>query len=80
MRMQLFTVESQKGYSFPLDMLRYDECFPYNQEDVDKIHKTNNPEGFICPNRIKLKGYVRNKSDKPTEDRWLSFGWKVIEV
>lgn len=55
---------------FPLDMLRYDACWPARQDDVVAMTAPGNPE----------RG-VRIESEKaPTIGRWRSFGWTVTDV
>jgi hypothetical protein len=59
---------------FPYDMLRYDACYPSASQDVQSAFSFR-----IAPRevrRVKLVSTVK----QPTEDRWLSFGWKVLET
>jgi hypothetical protein len=55
--------------SFPLDMLRYDCCYPASQDGVS--------------NMIGRGGSTREvtlKADSPpTPGRWASFGWQVVK-
>lgn len=55
---------------FPIDMLRYDECWPSTSGDVAAIvtdrHRDNGPL------RIELVGIK-----PPTIGRWRSFSWTV---
>ena len=87
MKTQIFTVIPESEHSeFPLDMLRYDTCWPYSQEDVATIQKTfrhliyneNDVIEELPP--IHLKRRIESKKSMPTEDRWKSFGWKVYHV
>ena len=68
---QTFTVSGK--ISFPLDMLRYDHCFPRSPRDSSSI--CADP----CGNEltIDLGRYVGTKSEEPTLGRWASFGWHV---
>jgi hypothetical protein len=74
---QIFTVTGE--LQFPIDMLRYDCCYPETQEDVSKIHcSLERPS--IKAITISLTRWVETKGrDLPTADRWRSFGWKVNE-
>lgn len=76
-----FTV-SGRG-EFPMDMLRYDECYPVGPDDVAAIRATfdmsdDAPRG---PYEVRLlhrgegQGYP-----KPTVARWNSFCWGVIDI
>jgi hypothetical protein len=76
---QKFQVKGK--YPFPLDMLRYDSCFPYSQEDVVKIQINLDLHSSHCSSpetTIMLMRCVETKADIPTKDRWNSFGWAVI--
>jgi hypothetical protein len=55
------------GY-FPLDMLRYDSCWPADSSSVYNLHGLSD-EGIRI---LTLRTY-----HKPTDARWLSFGWAV---
>jgi len=80
MKTQIFTVIPESEYTrFPLDMLRYDCCWPYSQEDVGHIQNTLGLRSLEL-NSINLKRRVLNKKDVPTEARWKSFGWTVLHI
>jgi hypothetical protein len=70
--------------AFPMDMMRYDRCYPANEtesykiaaairHDGDAYHKE--PDGSI---KVELVAVSRNPRWTPTQGRWESFGWKVI--
>lgn len=66
---------------FPLDMLRYDHCWPAREsEDVATMHKMSTYEGAtrLKRQRIRLKT-VWEKAWQPTTARWISFGWRVVD-
>lgn len=56
---------------FPMDMLRYDECFPSNSMAAESLQSGsgNREIELFSPNRM-----------NPTPGRWSSFGWTVVEV
>ncbi len=56
---------------FPLDMLRYDCCWPIS---VTILAASLNPENRKEEFSVEMRS---NKS--PTVDRWNSFGWSVEE-
>jgi DUF1680 family protein len=67
-----FTVRGK--VTFPLDMLRYDCCYPATQEDVAKMAESlYTSDG--C--EIQLEAF-RDKKWQPTKERWKSFLWEVI--
>lgn len=59
---------------FPLDMLRYDGCYPATSRDVERIHASLEHEdvGVITLLHTALQGA---QPFVPTFDRWASFGW-----
>lgn len=74
---QEFEVEG-KGY-FPLDMLRYDNCFPRFEESSAEIANT-----FLNWSTeirtVTLSRFITFKGNAPTFKRWESFGWRVTSV
>jgi len=64
---------------FPLDMLRYDGCFPACQEAVSTIYD-NLTEHLPGPHCAKMARLVRYKKDVPCTARWQSFGARVSEI
>lgn len=54
---------------FPIDMLRYDACWPASEADSSEI--TSNGLRRVA---------LRHRSLFPlTPGRWNSFGWKIVE-
>lgn len=75
-----FVVKAVKGYDFPIDMLRYDRCFPAEERCAREIEMTlgyKSPRDFLGM-EVHLEK-TAEKSWKPTAGRWESFGWKVID-
>jgi len=57
---------------FPMDMLRYDQCFPASQDSAVTI------DSEIPGTRtVEMRRYVSDKTTMPTTGRWASFGWTV---
>ena len=72
-----FTVEGRG--EFPLDMLRYDRCFPRTGEDAEMM--LTPPDHLRSPRQVTLVALAReNRYWQPTEGRWLSFRWAVVDV
>jgi len=70
-----FTVKPNTvGRIFPLDMLRYDACYPASMEDVEKLMFSMSSERELveCVKSITLRSF-----QKPTDGRWKSFGWTI---
>lgn len=57
---------------FPVDMLRYDACYPASQDDSVKLSRRLERRTVCLERRIANRGPV------PTVDRWSSFGWCVL--
>lgn len=64
-----FTVEG-RGH-FPIDMLRYDVCWPATGSDSMDIEGSSRPSNL--QHRIDMRGLK-----DPTVARWRSYGWDVI--
>ena len=61
---------------FPIDMLRYDRCFPATEEDTWEI--TRSFRDPLAKRRIELIRVGRNPVG-PTVERWQGkFLWKVF--
>jgi hypothetical protein len=65
-----FTVSGHM--SFPLDMLRYDTCFPRATSDVDAMERNGERRTVV------LEALGKSFFWEPTFERWLSFGWTVL--
>ena len=78
MNEQVFVVVGRGD--FPVDMLRYDECYPVDSEGVHNIiHRSydvnpNTGHHFQVGREVRL---ATNKRFGLTAARWESFGWKV---
>jgi hypothetical protein len=61
---------------FPVDMLRYDRCFPTSTEAVMHIaHQLRDGEGVEQYRSVEL---ATDWTSTPTVSRWRSFGWEVV--
>ena len=73
-----FTVEGT--YPFPVDMLRYDQCWPSREsEDSVQLSEAMMLRKTSDPNRKRRVRLTTNAINRPTVGRWESFGWKVVE-
>lgn len=54
--------------NFPLDMLRYDECFPASERESANMAATGKRVVALCT----------GKKFAPNTARWASFGWSVV--
>lgn len=74
-----FTVRGRG--EFPLDMLRYDTCWPRRGEDVHRIEPSYaTGEGDLSKREVNLAMYTPIKRGPfTTWERWNSFGWQVIK-
>ncbi len=66
---------------FPLDMLRYDQCAPVNNEAVMAMEpewlEDGRPDRHRTLKVVRLNCYAVGG---PTEARWRSFNWTCQEV
>jgi len=68
---------------FPVDMLRYDSCWPRSSEAATEISFSLSDDGCRTFHKIELThiGHgIEGKMWRPTYKRWESFGWKVEKV
>jgi hypothetical protein len=70
--------------SFPVDMLRYDSCMPWDQQNSNEIERSVS-EGNLGrePTRITLRRFALDKNDHlpaghHAKARWESFGWTIV--
>jgi len=73
-----FTVRASGPMGFPLDMLRYDCCWPRRSEGVLMI------SGLIAGTGATPNGQVKEIEltgiAPPNYARWRTFGWLVVDV
>lgn len=79
-KLRRFKVRMRQRFEFPVDMLRYDGCWPASEEQSVRMatairSATDWVEIYVADNKttIELATY-----GAPTEGRWLSFGWEVV--
>lgn len=69
-REKRFTVFGK--FPFPLDMLRYDSCYPNAESDSAKIHTTFHKAGELVEVELATRS-----THAPSIGRWESFCWRV---
>jgi hypothetical protein len=66
---------------FPVDMLRYDACWPASSEDAGKITRliadADHPDRFSETPVTEVALTVAPGYGPPTVARWNSYGWAV---
>lgn len=62
--------------SFPIDMLRYDGCYPETEQDSAVIEQSMKPIGDSA-GLVHLVAIKDHRDWKPTADRWISFMARV---
>ncbi len=83
MHLRYFTVRGRG--EFPLDMLRYDSCWPQQSVDADKISPTydtlsSESREDLGRRDVFLCKHTRLKTEPvATTGRWHSFGWDVVK-
>jgi hypothetical protein len=66
-----FTAEGRG--QFPVDMLRYDRCYPKTTNDA--VALTGDQQRTVKLVSYRDTGFTR----EPTKGRWESFGWRVVQ-
>lgn len=61
-------------YPFPIDMLRYDNCYPAHSDDSSNIHSTLEHTRSDVPVTIRVIKHGPKMVNPFTIDRWKSFG------
>ena len=78
MKINTFTVVG--WIKFPVDMLRYDACWPMDQESVNEMMESFAVEARMERRRSKKPFELKlNTVGSITTERWLTFGWRVCE-
>lgn len=78
---QLWYFTVQGTGPFPIDMLRYDRCWPASEgSDSVALAATFDLRGGGLPYEApyNTRSVCLIGLDQPTEGRWASFGWKVL--
>lgn len=60
---------------FPLDMLRYERCWPADSDMVLELVPPHTKEERV----VELCRHVDFKKELPTAGRWQSYRWQVVE-
>jgi hypothetical protein len=72
----MFKVRGQAA--FPIDMLRYDRCWPGTREDSGKVARSLRQEHHDTTD-INLMSVTMDPNWRPAVDRWRMCGWSVHE-
>jgi hypothetical protein len=70
---RIYTWTVRGSGDFPIDMLRYDQCWPQSEVGSAVIHGSFRSRGLRL-RTVNLSSLKR----VPTTGRWKSFGWEVI--
>lgn len=78
MAAKFYTFKVTGNGEFPVDMLRYDGCYPRTTEDACnlKLGDFDRKE----KRTVELTMVVNSKDRGPTVDRWRSFMWAVSDI
>ena len=64
-----------KSGQFPVDMLRYDGCYPSAEQEMYAICGRNREQATVHLTRVHP-----GKDAHLTDARWRSFGWRITNV
>lgn len=74
------TVAPARGRpDFPVDMLRYDGLVPNREQDSYTIGRAREERVPGEAMQVELRRYAE-RNWKPTDGRWDSFGWRVVDL
>lgn len=77
-RNRIYTFTVAGSGIFPIDMLRYDSCYPVDTESANAINDSIDQETrFKGTRSFRLRGEL---PFGPTIGRWNSFGFNVSDV
>ena len=72
------------GYPFPVDMLRYDRCYPRTEEDAGRLEELTSEmlraERGRHSYEIVVEAVSESRVAPWTPRRWASFGWSLEAV
>lgn len=77
-RFYIFNFVVEGSGIFPIDMLRYDSCWPDGSEAVEDILAEYPSDRAFKTRRVRLRCIGEFKTHRVTEARWRSFGWTVV--
>ena len=63
---------------FPIDMLRYDCCWPATAADSLAIERSvvNRDSQSVV---VRLMSRIHRRHWRPATDRWRTFGWRITD-
>jgi hypothetical protein len=76
--MFLHTFRVRGDGSFPVDMLRYDSCFPATEGAASLIERSIRDGALSRDREVTLHAW-QHRDWTPTHGRWESFNWKIVE-
>jgi hypothetical protein len=63
---------------FPIDMLRYDCCWPATAADslaIERSIANRDSQAAV----VRLMSRIQRRHWRPAADRWRTFGWRMTE-
>ncbi len=77
---RVYPVDAGKDFKsprtkFPVDMLRYDSCYPRSLEDAIKVGVPAREYWGVTLESVHAG---KPRKDYPTAPRWATFGWLVV--
>lgn len=69
---KIITLTVVGSHEFPIDMLRFDSCWPKTGDDAEKIRKS-----FGASSWPEYEVTLQSNFSPPTVKRWNSFGFAV---
>lgn len=75
-KLYLHTISVEGGGEFPIDMMRYDRCWPATEADSGYSYSPIRG-GQAGLRTVRVQAHSGTKVSPFTDLRWASFGWRV---
>lgn len=80
MSQYVHTAKATGKGAFPIDMFRYDGCYPHHETDSGKVTSHYSDPQSAAMRTVEIMAITDRKIAPFTEARWASFGWKLTDV
>ena len=81
MKLVTFKVRMRQRFKFPVDMLRYDHCWPASEQDsVAMTTAVKSSKDWVEMYVAENIHFIVLNGHGCTPERWQSFGWEVLDL
>lgn len=75
-KLYIHTIAVEGGGEFPIDMMRYDRCWPATEADSGYSYSPIRG-GAAGLRTVRVQAHSGTKANPFTAGRWQSFGWRI---